>query len=105
MALKNYQTDASLNNLYSSILTNGLGESLTPRITSIGGTVTVYGAEKLPVGLTLANIATKMALVGDDVTIKSLESVPNFLAFVQKSGTVTELVVSCVAITSNGVIS
>jgi len=105
MALKNYQTDASLNNLYSSILTNGLGESLTPRITSIGGTVTVYGSEKLPVGLTLANIATKMALVGDDVTIKSLESVPNFLAFVQKSGAVTELVVSCVTITSNGVIS
>lgn len=98
MALKSYQSTVALNTLFQTTLINGLGESLKPRITSIGGLVTIYGSENEPVGLTLANIATKMALVGDDVAIKAFESFPNYIAVIQKSGTSTELVISCIQI-------
>lgn len=100
MALKSYQSTVALNTLFQTTLINGLGESLKPRITSIGGLVTIYGSENEPVGLTLANIATKMALVGDDVIIKAFESFPNYIAVIQKSGTSTELVISCIEIDS-----
>jgi hypothetical protein len=100
MALKSYQSAVALNTLFQTTLINGLGESLKPRITSIGGLVTIYGSENEPVGLTLANIATKMALVGDDVIIKAFESFPNYIAVIQKSGTSTELVISCIQIDS-----
>ena len=100
MALKSYQSTVALNTLFQTTLINGLGESLKPRITSVGGLVTIYGSENEPVGLTLANIATKMALVGDDVTIKAFESFPNYIAVIQKSGTSIELVISCIQIDS-----
>lgn len=100
MALKSYQSTVALNTLFQTTLINGLGESLKPRITSVGGLVTIYGSENEPVGLTLANIATKMALVGDDVIIKAFESFPNYIAVIQKSGTSTELVISCIQIDS-----
>tara|TARA_R110000868_G_scaffold159450_1_gene388265 strand:- start:210 stop:527 length:318 start_codon:yes stop_codon:yes gene_type:complete len=100
MALKSYQSTVALNTLFQTTLINGLGESLKPRITSVGGLVTIYGSENEPVGLTLANIATKMALVGDDVIIKAFESFPNYIAVIQKSGTSTELVISCIEIDS-----
>ena len=100
MALKSYQSAVALNTLFQTTLINGLGESLKPRITSVGGLVKIYGSENEPVGLTLANIATKMALVGDDVIIKAFESFPNYIAVIQKSGTSTELVISCIQIDS-----
>lgn len=100
MALKSYQSTVALNTLFQTTLINGLGESLKTRISSIGGLVTIYGSENEPVGLTLANIATKMALVGDDVIIKAFESFPNYIAVIQKSGTSTELVISCIQIDS-----
>lgn len=96
MALREYQIDAELNKLYLVRLKSpsGLGEIIKPRITSIGGLVTVYGSEKEPESLTLANIATKMAVVGVDVDIDSWESIPNYICIVQSSGTSTELVLS-----------
>ena len=94
MALRKYQRDVLINTLYLIRLASpsGLGESIKPRITSVGGLLTVYGSEKEPGGLTLANISTKMALVADDVDIKAVESIPNYICIVQKSGTSTELV-------------
>jgi len=91
--LRNYQYTPLLNNLYEIRLavSSGLGETLEPRITSIGGLITMYGSEDLPTGLTLANVATKMALIKDDVAIESFKSIPNYLVIVQKSGTTTEL--------------
>jgi hypothetical protein len=98
MALKDYQAAATANNLYPTQLKapSGLGEALKPRVTSIGNTVTIYGSEDEPTGLTLANIATKMALIEDNVEMTALESIPNYLAIVEKSGTPTELVVTSI---------
>ena len=97
MALKTYQTAININKLYSSVLLSpsGLGEALKPRITSIGATVDIYGSEEQPVGLTLANIATKMAPIKTDVALEVFDGLPNYLAFVS-AGTPTELVISCV---------
>ena len=74
MALKTYQTAININKLYSSVLLSpsGLGEALKPRITSIGATVDIYGSEEEPVGLTIANIATKMAPIKTDVSVTDL---------------------------------
>lgn len=96
MALREYQNDIEVNKLYLIRLNSpsGLGEIIKPRITSIGGLVTVYGSEKEPSGLTLSNIADKMAVAGDDVDIDSWESLPNYICIVQKSGASTELVLS-----------
>ena len=98
MALRPYQHNILLNNLYEVRLNapSGLGESLAPRITSVGGLLTVYGSEEEPTGLTLANLATKMVLIKDDVAMQVFESIPNYIAVVQKSGTSTELVMSCI---------
>lgn len=101
MPLRSYQADFDLNNLYEIQITpgsSGLGEILRPRITALPGTVTVYGSEKEPTGLTLANIATKMVLIKDDVVMDPFVSIPNYLAIVQKSGTSTELVFSSISI-------
>lgn len=106
MALRNYQTNIALNTLHLIRLkvTSGLGETLSPRITSVGGLVTAYGSEEEPTGLTLANIATKMALIKDDVAIESFVSLPNYICLVQKSGTSTELVLTSVALEDAGTV-
>lgn len=98
MALRDYQHTPLLNNLYEIRLNvnSGLGETLKPRITSVGGLVTLYGSEDEPTGLTLANVATKMALIQDDVAIECFESLPNYLVIVQKSGTTTELTLTSI---------
>lgn len=107
MALRHYQTEIELNKLYNIrlIANSGLGETLKPRITSVGGLVTIYGSEEAPTGVTLANIATKMALIKDDVAIESFESIPNYIVVIQKSGTgtSTELVLTSIQ-TNEGVV-
>lgn len=100
MTLRNYQKNISLANLYELKLSvaSGLGESLSPRISSVGGDLTLYASEEQPTGLTLANIATKMSLIGDDVVMEAFISVPRYFAAIQKSGTSTELVITCIDI-------
>ena len=107
MALRDYQTNIAVNTLHEIKLksASGLGETLKPRITSVGGLVTVYGSENAPAGLTLANIATKMALIQDDVAIESFDSLPNYICLVQKSGTSTELVLTSLTIDAGTVIA
>lgn len=108
MSLKQFQSDLTINNLYqvSIAVPSGLGDILKPRITNIGGNITIYGSEKQPAGLTLANISTKMALIVTmDSQMKMLDSIPNYICVVQNSGTSTELVVSALDITSLQVIS
>jgi len=98
MALKNYQELINLNTLYEVNLKgggSGLGETLSPRVLNIGGTITIYAADEAPVGLTQANIATKMAELKADVTQQSFLSIPNYLAFV---GTSSELVLTSIEI-------
>lgn len=105
MALKSYQTLINLGTLYKVRLkggVSGLGESLSPRVMSVGGTITIYAAEEEPVGLTLANIATKMALVKADVAVESFTSLPTYLAFI---GTSNELVLTSLEIESALVLS
>lgn len=99
MALKEYQETFALNTIYNINLKgggSGLGETLGSRITSIGGTLTLYGSENEPTGATLANIATKMALIQDNLSVGSFVSLPNYICAVQKSGTSTELVLTCI---------
>ena len=106
MALRDYQTDIAINTLHEIRLkvASGLGETLSPRITSVGGLVTVYGSEEAPTGLTLANITDKMALIKDDVAIESFVSLPNYICLVQKSGTSTELVLTAIALEDVGTV-
>jgi hypothetical protein len=101
MTLRPYQTTPLLSHLYKIRLDSlsGLGETLSPRITTVGtgpSTVTVYGAEVEPVGVTLANITEKMALIADDVAIESFNSLPNYIAIIQKTGTNSELTVTSI---------
>ena len=99
MALREYQTTFAVNTIYNINLKgggSGLGETLKPRITSVGGTLTLYGSEDAPVGATLANITTKMALIKDDIAMEAFDSLPNYICAVQKSGTSTELVLTCI---------
>jgi hypothetical protein len=58
----------------------------------------------MPVGLTLVNIATKMAPIKTDVALEVFDGLPNYLAFVS-AGTPTELVISCVNVAEIQVIS
>lgn len=106
MALRNYQTDIVVNKLHEIRLKvqSGLGETISPRITSIGGLVTVYGSENAPSGLTIANIATKMALIKDDVATQSFVSLPNYICLIQKSDTSTELVLTSINLEDDGVV-
>ena len=106
MTLRNYQKNIAVNTLHEIRLSSpsGLGETISPRITSIGGLVTVYGSENAPIGLTIANIATKMALIKDDVAISSFDSIPNYICFIQKSGTSTELVLTSINLEDSGVV-
>lgn len=98
VGLRDYQHAINLNHLYEIRLavSSGLGETIAPRITNIGGTVKVYGAEERPVGLTLDNLATKMALIRENVAIESFLSLPNYLIFVQKTGITTSLILSAI---------
>lgn len=105
MALREYQTTFALNTIYNINLKgggSGLGETLKPRITSIGGTLTLYGSENEPTGVNLANVATKMALIKDNITIQAFESLPNYICAVQKSGASTELVLTCINLLDSG---
>ena len=106
MALRDYQTNIALNTIHAIRLESpsGLGEALKPRITSVGGLVTIYGSEEAPTSPTLANIATKMALIKDDVAIQAFEALPNYICLVQKSGTSTELVLSCIQLEDAGTV-
>lgn len=106
MALRDYQANLVLNTIHQIRLKSpsGLGETLAPRITSIGGLVTIYGSEKAPSNATLANIATKMALIKDDVSFEKIDSVPNYIVAVQKSGTSTELVLTSINLEDDGTI-
>jgi hypothetical protein len=94
---RSYQEAIAVNTLYEIRLKSlsGLGETLKPRITAIGtaATITLYGAENAPTGLTQANIAEKMALISDGFQIGFFESLPNFIAIIP-SGTIDELVLT-----------
>ena len=101
MAIRNYQTTIVKNNLYATKLASpsGLGEALKPRITVLantGGNVTLYGSEDEPTGLTLANIATKMAVIKDDVVFETFDTIPNFLVAVEKTATLTDITITSI---------
>lgn len=101
MTLRTYQTPFLLSHLYKIKMFgggSGLGETISPRITSVGGIVDVYGSEDEPTGLTLANLATKMALMKSGVALESFNSLPNYIAVIQKTGTSTELVLTSIQI-------
>ena len=96
MALRDYQTTILLSNLYEIRLKvpSGLGEALRPSITTVGSgaLVTLYGAQEEPASL------SEMALIKDDMGIESFNSLPNYIAIVQKSGTSTSTVVSSISL-------
>jgi hypothetical protein len=97
-----YQENILPNHLYEIRLSSpsGLGEALKPLI-SVTGTaplLTLYGSQDDPGLPTLANIATKMFLIKDDVTNEVFEALPNYIAAVLKSGTVDSAVVSCISL-------
>lgn len=107
MALREYQTDLALNTIHEIKLKgggSGLGETIAPRITSVGGLVTLYGSENEPSGVTLANVTTKMALIKDNIAIESFKSLPNYIVAVQKSGTSTELVLTSIQLEDAGTV-
>lgn len=106
MALREYQTNLVLNKIHNIRMksASGLGETISPRITSVGGLVTLYGCENAPTGVTLANVATKMALIKDNIAIESFVSLPNYIVAVQKSGTSTELVLTSINLEDAGTI-
>ena len=106
MALRDYQTNITLNTIHEIRLESpsGLGEALKPRITSVGGLVTIYGSEEEPTGVTLATVGTKMALIRDNVAIQAFEGLPNYICVVQNSGASTELVLSCIQLEDAGTI-
>lgn len=95
--LRNYQSPITLSTLYEIRLKTGTGEALKPTITTVGSgaLVTLYGAQELPANL------TEMALIKDDIAIQSFEALPNYIAVVQKSGTSTSTVVSCIDLEQN----
>lgn len=107
MALREYQTDLALNTIHEIKLKgggSGLGEVLGARITSVGGLITLYGCENEPTGVTLANVADKMALIEDNVAIDSFVSLPNYIVAIQKSGTSTELVLTSIQLEDTGTV-
>lgn len=106
MALREYQTDLALNTIHQIRMASqsGLGETIAPRITSVGGLITLYGSENEPAGVTLANVATKMALIKDNLAIESFTSLPNYIVAVQKSGTSTELVLTSIDLEDAGTV-
>jgi hypothetical protein len=95
--LKNYQQEILLDNLYQVNLKSpsGLGEALNPRYLAIGGTISIYGSEEVPTGLQLSNIGTKMSLLEADSQNGTFDSIPNYIAIVEQSPTVTSVVLSC----------
>jgi hypothetical protein len=90
MALEDYQTAIVVSKKYHINLkvNSGLGENLKPRITVIGGTVTVYVSEEEP-----ANLAAMVA-VEETVGMLAFESIPRYLAVVQDGGTVSSVVLT-----------
>jgi len=99
---KEYQTLILTNTLYKTNIAvkSGLGEAIKPMAGFIGDSplVTVYGAYEEPTGVTLANVSTKMFLIKDDFTNGTFEGIPNYLAFIFKSGTVNSAVVSSIKV-------
>jgi len=107
MALREYQTDLALNTIHEIKLKgggSGLGEVIGARITSVGGTITLYGSENEPTSVTLANVDTKMALIMDNLVIQTFTSLPNYIVAVQKTGTSTELVLTSVELEDAGTV-
>ena len=104
--LRDYQVNININTLYNIRLKNpsGLGETIKPRITAIGGDISIYGSETEPSGLTQANITDKMALIDNIFQIKAFESLPNYIAIIESSGTITELVLTSIEIESSSAI-
>lgn len=97
-----YQTVILTNTLYETNIAvkSGLGEAIKPMAGFIGTSplITVYGAYEEPTALTLANVATKMFVIEDDFTNGTFEAIPNYLAFILKSGTVDSAVISSIDI-------
>jgi len=97
-----YQEVILTNTLYESNISvkSGLGDLLKPMAGFIGAVplITVYGAFEAPTDVTLANIATKMFVIKDDFTNGSFDAIPNYLAFIVKSGTVTSAFISSIKV-------
>lgn len=103
MAIREYQSSIDTNKLYETRLKapSGLGEALKPMVGAVGAApvLTLYGAFEEPTGVTLANIATKMFLIKDDVsTVEVFEGLPNYLAVILKSGTADSVVLGSIGI-------
>ena len=99
-----YQEIILANTLYETNISvqSGLGDSLKPMAGFIGAAplITVYGAYEEPSTVTLANIATKMFVIKDDFSNGAFDAIPNYLAFILKSGTVTSAVISSIKVTN-----
>lgn len=104
MALEEYQTPITKSILYSIDLKggkSGVGENITPRITMIGGTATVYAADSATAPASLAEMVAIDTLVG----MKSFLSIPRYLAIVEDGGTITSATLTSIEATDLGAIS
>lgn len=97
MAVKDNQSIILLSNLYeiSTIEGNrGLGENLAPRISASGGTFDLYISDKSTPPASLAEMSLDQSNIGS----ASFISVPRYLAIVQNAGTITEVVITALAV-------
>lgn len=106
MALKTYQEEVNLSELYEVSLRGGVSgsEQINPNIWIDSGSVDVYSSNSATQPASLLD----MTLNSDDEGAEglvALSTIPRFLAFVQNAGTSSEVILSGVQVESQGAIS